>query len=221
MSFPRNPSAEPSHGTLPPPALGIWPWTSPCQKSSCHLVQLWHCICLPYPSSMEASLLSPPDPSKRRSTVSEWSADADAESHRSWTRNHDDEFQLNLLRPWSITSHPSVRSRSSTVTDTQYASASAVDPDDASTKGLLSSGTWARFGRRSRDAADDVDSPGAQFAYGGPGWWKHQMLSDRSFRTMAAVTTIFAFIMSVICIAYLKDLTHRPNKNSTSVGGKA
>ncbi|KAI4226391.1 MAG: hypothetical protein L6R36_003199 [Xanthoria steineri] len=170
---------------------------------------------------MEASLLSPPDPSKRRSTVSEWSADADAESHRSWTRNHDDEFQLNLLRPWSITSHPSVRSRSSTVTDTQYASASAVDPDDASTKGLLSSGTWARFGRRSRDAADDVDNPGAQFAYGGPGWWKHQMLSDRSFRTMAAVTTIFAFIMSVICIAYLKDLTHRPNKNSTSVGGKA
>ncbi|KAL8852089.1 MAG: hypothetical protein Q9221_003019 [Calogaya cf. arnoldii] len=148
-------------------------------------------------------------------------ADADAESHRSWTRNHDDEFQLNLLRPWSITSHPSVRSRSSTITDTQYASASALDPDDASSKGLLGSGTWRRFGRRSRDASDDLDNPGAEFAYGGPGWWKHQMLSDRSFRTMAATTTVLAFVMSIICIVYLKDLSRRPNKNSTSVGGKA
>ncbi|KAL8754967.1 MAG: hypothetical protein Q9199_003976 [Rusavskia elegans] len=38
---------------------------------------------------------------------------------------------------------------------------------------------------------------------------------------MAAVTTIFAFIMSIICIVYLKDLNRRPNRNSTSVGGKA
>ncbi|KAL8884790.1 MAG: hypothetical protein Q9205_004604 [Flavoplaca limonia] len=170
---------------------------------------------------MEASLLSRPDPSKRRSTVSEWHGDPDAESHRSWTRKHDDEFQLNLLRPWSITSHPSVRSRSSTITDTQYASASALDPDDASSKGLLASGTWARFGRRSHEASDDLDNPGAEFAYGGPGWWRHQMLSDRSFRTMAAVMTLLAFIMSIICIVNLKSLTHRPNKNSTSVGGNA
>ncbi|KAL8993327.1 MAG: hypothetical protein Q9169_006432 [Polycauliona sp. 2 TL-2023] len=38
---------------------------------------------------------------------------------------------------------------------------------------------------------------------------------------MAAATTVFAFIMSIICIANLKALTHRPNRNSTSVGGKA
>ncbi|KAL8669565.1 MAG: hypothetical protein Q9168_005847 [Polycauliona sp. 1 TL-2023] len=170
---------------------------------------------------MEASLLSPPDPSKRRSTVSEWSADADAASHRSWTRSHDDEFQLNLLRPWSITSRPSVRSRSSTITDTQYAPASTLEPDDASSKGLLSSGTWARFGRRSRDASDNFDNPGAELAYGGPGWWKHQMLSDRSFRSMAAATTVFAFILSILCLVNLKRLTHRVNKNSTSVGGTA
>lgn len=144
----------------------------------------------------------------------------DAESHKSWTRNHDDEFQLNLLRPWSIASHPSVRSRSSTITDTQYAS-SAIDADDASSKGLLGSGTWSRFGRRSRDVSDDPDNPGAEFAYGGPGWWKHQMLADRSFRTMAALTTVFAFIMVIICLVHLKELTHRANKTSTSVGGRA
>ncbi|KAL8695705.1 MAG: hypothetical protein Q9224_003220 [Gallowayella concinna] len=142
---------------------------------------------------MEASLLSPPDPSKRRST---------------------------LLRPFSIASRPSVRSRSSTITDTQYAP-SALDADDASSNGLLTSGTWARFGRRSREVSEDPDNSGAEFAYGGPGWWKHQMLADRSFRAMAAVTTLFALIMVIICLVYLKDLAHRSNKASTSVGGIA
>ncbi|KAL8726373.1 MAG: hypothetical protein Q9166_006780 [cf. Caloplaca sp. 2 TL-2023] len=38
---------------------------------------------------------------------------------------------------------------------------------------------------------------------------------------MAALTTVFAFIMVIICLVHLKDLAHRPNKTSTSVGGKA
>ncbi|KAL8948634.1 MAG: hypothetical protein Q9222_005199 [Ikaeria aurantiellina] len=38
---------------------------------------------------------------------------------------------------------------------------------------------------------------------------------------MAALTTLFAFIMSVICFAHLRQLAHRANKTSTSVGGKA
>ncbi|KAI4187151.1 MAG: hypothetical protein LQ346_005544 [Caloplaca aetnensis] len=177
-------------------------------------------------AELEASLLSPPDRSKRRSTVSEWSEED--ERHNSWSRTHDDDFSLKLLRPWSIASHNTVRSRSSTLQDSQYAASSAVEGDDASTKGLLSStsskgllssGPWARFGRRSRDGSEDPDNPGAHLAFGGPGWWKHQMLADRSFRTMAALTTLFAFIMVIICLVHSRDFANRANKSSTSVGG--
>ncbi|KAL8720784.1 MAG: hypothetical protein Q9181_007852 [Wetmoreana brouardii] len=167
----------------------------------------------------EASLLSPPDPSKRRSTVSEWSEEA--ESHNSWTRNHDDAFALKLLRPWSIASHNSIRSRSSALNDTQYAASSAFEPDDASSRGLLSSGIWAKFARRSHEDSEDPTGLGAQFAYGGPGWWRHQMLADRSFRTMAALTSLFAFIMVIIVLTHSGELAHRANKSSTSVGGEA
>ncbi|KAL8965133.1 MAG: hypothetical protein Q9197_006661, partial [Variospora fuerteventurae] len=167
-------------------------------------------------AELEGTPLSPPDPSKRRSTLSEWSEGA--QSHSSWSRSHKEEFSLKLLRPWSIVSHHNLRSRSSTIQDSQY---SASIADDASSKGLLSSSTWARFGRRSRDVSEDPDSPGAHFAYGGPGWWKHQMLADRSFRFMAATTTVFALIMVIICLVHLPDLSQRANRNSTSVGGKA
>lgn len=47
------------------------------------------------------------------------------------------------------------------------------------------------------------------------------MLADRSFRTMAATTTLFAFIMVVICLVHSSELANRANKSSTSVGGKA
>ncbi|KAL8714240.1 MAG: hypothetical protein Q9220_001969 [cf. Caloplaca sp. 1 TL-2023] len=167
---------------------------------------------------MDESLLSPPNPSKRRSTVSEWSDDA--ASHKSWTRDHDQDFALKLLRPWSITSHHSVRSRSSTLNDSQYANTSTFD-DDASSKGLISGGSWTKWARRSQDGSGDPDDSGAHLAYGGPGWWKHQMLADRSFRTMAALTTLFAFIMSIICFAHLRQFAHRANKTSTSVGERA
>ncbi|KAL8958559.1 MAG: hypothetical protein Q9193_004407 [Seirophora villosa] len=170
-------------------------------------------------AELERSLLSPPDPSKRRSTVSEWSEGT--QSYSSWSRSHNEEFSLKLLRPWSIASHHSVRSRSSTIQDSQDSASAAFEADDASSKGLLSSGAWARFGRGSRDASEDPDNSGTQFAYGGPGWWKHQMLADRSFRTMAAMTTVFAIIMVIICLVNLPDLSRRANKSSTSVGGKA
>ncbi|KAL9004205.1 MAG: hypothetical protein Q9188_002955 [Gyalolechia gomerana] len=61
----------------------------------------------------------------------------------------------------------------------EYATSSAVEADDASTKGLLSHATRNKFARRSRDRSEDPDGPGPKFAYGGPGWWKHQMLADR------------------------------------------
>ncbi|KAL8630783.1 hypothetical protein Q9189_003543 [Teloschistes chrysophthalmus] len=145
----------------------------------------------------------------------------EAESHKSWTRGHDDEFALKLLRPWSIASHNSIRSRSSSYVDTQYAPSFGFEADDASSKGLLSSGTWANFARRSRSDSEDPTNPGAHFASGGPGWWNHQMLADRSFRTMAATTTLFAFIMVVICLVHSSEFAHRANRSSTSVGGKS
>lgn len=47
------------------------------------------------------------------------------------------------------------------------------------------------------------------------------MLADRSFRTMAATTTLFAFIMVVICLVHSSEFAHRANRSSTSVGGKS
>ena len=143
-------------------------------------------------------------------------------SQSTFTAN-DDEFSRKLLRPWSISSHPSIRSRSSTLNDSQFGSTSAVETDDASSRrGLLASGTWARFGgRSSEEISRDPEHNETNFAYGGRGWWKHQMLADRSFRTMAALTSVFAFILLVICFTHLTEFAHRANKNSTSVGGKA
>lgn len=52
------------------------------------------------------------------------------------------------------------------------------------------------------------------------GWWKRQMLVDRSLRSMAALTSIFALIMVVTCASHFRDFVSRTNKNSTSVGGR-
>jgi hypothetical protein len=49
------------------------------------------------------------------------------------------------------------------------------------------------------------------------GWWKRQMLVDRSLRTMSALTSVFAIIMWIVVFACLKSFSHRTNKNSTSV----
>ncbi len=58
------------------------------------------------------------------------------------------------------------------------------------------------------------------FAHGKPGWWRKQMLSDRSLRSMAVFTALCAIIIFIIVFSYLKDFITRLNKNSTSVGGK-
>lgn len=58
------------------------------------------------------------------------------------------------------------------------------------------------------------------FAQGKDGWWKKQMLVDRSLRSMAGFTFLCAIIMFIIMIAYLPAFNSRLNKQSTSVGGK-
>ncbi|KAF7880702.1 uncharacterized protein EAF01_011971 [Botrytis porri] len=59
-----------------------------------------------------------------------------------------------------------------------------------------------------------------QFAQGKDGWWKQQMLVDRSLRSMAGFTLLCAIIMFIIMVAYLPAFNSRLNKQSTSVGGK-
>ncbi|KAF2813074.1 uncharacterized protein BDZ99DRAFT_339159, partial [Mytilinidion resinicola] len=52
------------------------------------------------------------------------------------------------------------------------------------------------------------------------GWWQDQLLSDRSIRGMAALTAVFAIAMIIIMATNANAFRHRPNKNSTSVGGQ-
>ncbi|TGO81437.1 hypothetical protein BPOR_1154g00020 [Botrytis porri] len=55
-----------------------------------------------------------------------------------------------------------------------------------------------------------------QFAQGKDGWWKQQMLVDRSLRSMAGFTLLCAIIMFIIMVAYLPAFNSRLNKQSTS-----
>ena len=54
---------------------------------------------------------------------------------------------------------------------------------------------------------------------GEKGWWRRQMLLDRSLRSMAFLMTLFALAMFVLCAAYFRDFLNRGNRRSTSVGG--
>ena len=73
---------------------------------------------------------------------------------------------------------------------------------------------WTRYGEPNRKR----DADNTQLASGGSGWWKEQMLVDRSLRTMAGLTSMFALIMVIISIRYFPELLARRSANSTSVG---
>ncbi|OCL07707.1 hypothetical protein AOQ84DRAFT_246597, partial [Glonium stellatum] len=59
-----------------------------------------------------------------------------------------------------------------------------------------------------------------EFARIGKGWWKDQQLVDRSIRSMALLTTVFAIAIVVVCIINMKLFYERPNWHSTSIGGE-
>ncbi|KAL1801259.1 hypothetical protein ACET3X_001601 [Alternaria dauci] len=65
-----------------------------------------------------------------------------------------------------------------------------------------------------RHAAADVEP-----ARVGRGIWKDQLLSDRSFRTMAATMSVLALGMIVLIACNIKHVVNRTNLGSTSVGG--
>ncbi|KAF2182555.1 hypothetical protein K469DRAFT_476074, partial [Zopfia rhizophila CBS 207.26] len=54
----------------------------------------------------------------------------------------------------------------------------------------------------------------------GRGIWKDQLLVDRSLRSMAACTTLFAVGMFIVIATHLKPFSKRVNKFTTSVGGE-
>ena len=58
------------------------------------------------------------------------------------------------------------------------------------------------------------------FATRKSGWWKRQMLVDRSLRSMAALMTVFAFAMVVLCASYFSAFLRRGSSHSTSVGAR-
>ncbi|KAL9111596.1 MAG: hypothetical protein Q9187_007910 [Circinaria calcarea] len=59
-----------------------------------------------------------------------------------------------------------------------------------------------------------------EFAVGRGGWWKRQMLVDRSLRLMAGLMTVFAAIMVLTCAVYFRTFLQRENRHSTSIGAK-
>jgi hypothetical protein len=65
-----------------------------------------------------------------------------------------------------------------------------------------------------RHAAADIEP-----ARVGRGMWRDQLLSDRSFRGMAALMTLFAIGMITVVCSYAKEFGSRANRNTTSVGG--
>lgn len=54
----------------------------------------------------------------------------------------------------------------------------------------------------------------------GRGVWKDQLLVDRSLRSMAALTALFAIAMIIVVATRLKSFYERANKFTSSVGGE-
>ena len=112
-----------------------------------------------------------------------------------------DSFTRNLLRPWSFAAQSSGNDGG---LDKSLSGETLKEPP--------SSSAWCQYPSHLRRSfvTEPVIKPS--------GWWNHQMLFDRSLRSMAALMTLYAVIMTGICAGYLKDFVHRDNPHSTSVG---
>ena len=125
----------------------------------------------------------------------------------------DDNFSQRLLRPWSFASqndgNPSLslamtgKTRSMSEENYTYPRRRRKDL-----------GAWAQYSSSAQRSSKSEE----QFAVGKGGWWNQQMLVDRSLRSMATLTTIFAIIMITLCFTHMNEFIHRKNRQSTSVG---
>ena len=130
----------------------------------------------------------------------------DASSYRSLVRSKSDTSREDYKRPYQAVE-----------------SSFDADDEEYSQKGGFS----LKRLRPNRPRADTRGSVNSQpsifqggFATRKSGWWKRQMLVDRSLRSMAALMTVFAFAMVVICASYFRAFLQRGNNNSTSVGAR-
>ena len=121
--------------------------------------------------------------------------------YKSNTWSHD--FRRTLLRPWSFQLH----------SEDFWQSDDATLKDEFEFEDVQKTVSTSRWRRpllsRSLNKPEPTSTP--------PGWWQDQMLFDRSIRSMAALTALYAFIMSIVCAVKLKPLINRTNVGSTSV----
>lgn len=125
-------------------------------------------------------------------------------------------FSHTLPRPWTFASFCD--------DSTSMNQSNHIEMDTRSSSDMLplnhpansSTSAWTRHA----DASEENGTNNSRFASGRRGWWKEQMLVDRSLRSMAALTFSFALIMTIVCVIYMPDLIRRHNGTSTSVGSK-
>ena len=114
----------------------------------------------------------------------------------------DESFHQDLLRPWSLAmTEYSERENQNEADDHKYSR--VVEESDNKSRCKVVT-FWNRC---------DNKKPPSQSILG-----HHRMLFDRSLRLMAALMTLYAVVMMVICITKLKPFVHRSNRGTTSVG---
>jgi hypothetical protein len=100
---------------------------------------------------------------------------------------------------------------------------SVYDADDSYELERFRSYSSAQHLLPNSDASNNRTRPGSTttsvkgFALSGSGLWNSQMLVDRSFRSMAILTMVLAFIMTAFVFVCLKSFIHRERKTSTSI----
>ncbi|KAF2032996.1 hypothetical protein EK21DRAFT_36035, partial [Setomelanomma holmii] len=152
--------------------------------------------------------------------------------------NHEEDFDTRrllrpldsniALRPLSISDYEPLAQRETRDTTDRHSIKSFETYDSAAssssfTKGLKNLGARIRRkplprylrGSIRRHAAAEIEP-----ARVGRGVWKDQLLSDRSFRSMAALMTLLAFGMIVVIACYAEHFIKRANQNTSSVGGE-
>ncbi|KAH7086197.1 hypothetical protein FB567DRAFT_64485 [Paraphoma chrysanthemicola] len=129
------------------------------------------------------------------------------------------------LRPLSISDHDASGQRDTA----DRASVKSFETFETTASGSSFGKGWKNLGARirrkplprylrgsiRRHAAADI-----QPARIGRGVWKDQLLSDRSFRSMAGLMTVLAIGMVILVACYAGHFKNRANRNTSSVGGE-
>ena len=125
--------------------------------------------------------------------------DHDGSAHSS-----QESFTNFLLRPWSYTSEASFQ---------PVPEMGAINDGDETARVASRESSSDRAVSPSRhDDGRTVKGPTSR--------WQDLMLFDRSLRLMAALTSVYAFVMTIVSATNIKALLDRQNNGSTSVAFK-